>query len=249
MNMKNLLLLGALLFLGLAPEAAGAGRVDDINTNMKAVPISSNISAVEQKVRNAAVRVMTSKGGYGSGTLIKYKGLTLVLTANHVADDYLGSTFYVLNEEFESAAVLIYVDSAHDISILYLLEENINATPIKYSPRKNIIEMGEEVTYSGFPSSHQIMTFRGRVAGYESLQKSGSQILLHTHGWFGCSGSGVYDSKGNIVGILWGVDAESTPYPQIISNLVWVQPIRALNIDSALHMLCLAIDKKPRACK
>jgi S1-C subfamily serine protease len=247
--MKILAILIAFLLSPTAVSESVSTLTPNIDTSMKTAPVSSTMSSVEQKVRNAAVRVVVAGGGYGSGTLIKYKGLTLVLTANHVTDSSLGSMFYVVNEGFGSPAPLIYVDPTHDIAILYVLEEIGSATPIKYSPRKSSVKVGEEITYSGFPSSHQIMTFRGRVAGYETLQESGAQILLHTHGWFGCSGSGVYDSKGNIIGILWGVDVEGAPYPQVIDNLVWVQPIQALNIDHALHVLCLAIDKKYRACK
>jgi len=247
--MKILAFLMAFLFSSAVMAEGVTTFVPNIDISMKTAPISSTINTVEQKVRNAAVRIMAPGGIYGSGTLIKYKGLTLVLTANHVAEGPLGKLFYVISEGNGVAALLVYVDPTHDIAILYLLEEIASATPMKYSPGKSTAKVGEEITYSGFPSSHQLMTFRGRVAGYEILQESGVQILLHTHGWFGCSGSGVYDSKGNIVGILWGIDVEGVPYPQVIDNLVWVQPIQALNIDHALHVLCLAIDKKSRACK
>ena len=47
--------------------------------------INKSLSVVERKVRNAAVKVV-SGGGHGSGTLVQYKDLTLVITAKHVAD-------------------------------------------------------------------------------------------------------------------------------------------------------------------
>ena len=45
--------------------------------------VTKSLSVVERKVRNAAVKVVTG-GGHGSGTVVQYKDLTLVLTAKHV---------------------------------------------------------------------------------------------------------------------------------------------------------------------
>jgi hypothetical protein len=221
----------------------------DTTMNTEPVTVSATMSAVEQKVRAAAVRVMSSGGGHGSGSLVKYKGLTLLFTAHHVADDPLGSVYYAMRGEEIRVGVLIYADPVHDMSVIYMMEEFNSVKPLKYSPREEIIEVGSEITYSGYPSSHKLMTFRGRVAGYETLPDAGIQVLLHTHGWFGCSGSMVYDENGDIVGILWGVDVEYQPSMQVIGNLVWIQPIQAFDIDRALGALCRSVDIKARACR
>ena len=223
--------------------------VASLDPTMNTEPVSSTMSAVEQKVRDAAVRVVSSRGGHGSGSLVKYKGLTLLFTANHVADGMLGSVYYAMNGSETRMGVLIYADPAHDISIIYMVEEFYSVRPLKYSPRRELIDVGSEITYSGYPSSHKLMTFRGRVAGYEILPDAGLQVLLHTHGWFGCSGSMVYDENGDIVGILWGVDVERRPNLQVIGNLVWIQPIQILDIDHALEALCRSGEIKARACR
>lgn len=228
-----------------AAEMPGAS----LDTNMNTEPISSVMTTTQQKVRNAAVKVVSSRGGHGSGSLVKYKGLTLLITANHVADGLLGGRYYAMKGNEMKLAILIYSDPLHDISVLYMIEEFYGVKPLKYSPREELIEVGSEITYSGFPSSHQLMTFRGRVAGYEILQDAGIQILLHTHGWFGCSGSMVYDQNGDIVGILWGVDVEQRPNLQVIGNLVWIQPIQVFNIEHSLEALCRSGEIRARACR
>ena len=224
-----------------------------LNTSMTTEPVSSMMTQTEQKVRQAAVKVIKSgaRTGHGSGALVNYKGLTLVFTAQHVANGMLGSVYYALKNGEIKEAILIYSDELHDISMLYLIEEFDYAKPLKYSPRKNILEVGEEITYSAFPSDHNLMTFRGRVAGYEVLSDAGMQILLHTHGWFGCSGSLVYDSAGDVVGILWGIDVEYVPSgePQAVDNLMWVSPIQNLNMKFALAPFCNAKNNKHRACR
>ena len=243
-----------MLMLMLTMCVSGAYASDEtpgasLDPTMNTEPVSSTMSAVEQKVRDAAVRVVSSRGGHGSGSLVKYKGLTLLFTAHHVADGMLGSVYYAMNGSETRMGVLIYADPAHDISIIYMVEEFYSVRPLKYSPRRELIDVGSEITYSGYPSSHKLMTFRGRVAGYEILPDAGLQILLHTHGWFGCSGSMVYDENGDIVGILWGVDVERRPSLQVIGNLVWIQPIQVLDIDHALEALCRSGEIKARACR
>jgi len=252
--MKYTMIIMAFLFSTIA-QAANMGDIEpSLDTNMNTELISSTMTQIEQKVRDAAVKVVKSgsRGGHGSGTLVNYKGLTLVFTAQHVADGMLGGDYYLLKGGEIKKSVLIYSDELHDISILYVLEEFNFAKPIKYSPRKDIIKVGEEITYSGFPSDHRLLTFRGRVAGYEILSDAGTQILLHTHGWFGCSGSLVYDSTGDIVGVLWGIDVEHvhpTGYDQAIGNLMWVTPIQNLNMELALTPFCEAKKTKHRACR
>lgn len=246
--MMKLLALMVMMCCSVA-HAAEEAPTSTLDPAMNTEPVSAVMTATEQKVRDAAVRVISTRGGHGSGSLVKYKGLTLLFTANHVADGMLGGRYYAMKGSEMKLAILIYSDPLHDISVLYMIEEFYGVKPLKYSPRSELIEVGSEITYSGFPSAHQLMTFRGRVAGYEILQDAGIQILLHTHGWFGCSGSMIYDENGDIVGILWGVDVEQRPNLQVIGNLIWIQPIQAFNIDHALEALCRSGEIKARACR
>ena len=66
--MKYLLLM-AMMFIGTASASE--------NTYTPALPIeqvSKSLSSVERDVRNAAVKVITPRGGHGSGSLIKCAG-------------------------------------------------------------------------------------------------------------------------------------------------------------------------------
>jgi hypothetical protein len=247
--MKHLIIILGILTSMNATAAEMPVASLDTSLNTAPVPISGVISATEQKVRDAAVRVVVPTGGHGSGSLVKYKGLTLLLTANHVAKGPIGTVYPAIKGTEVKKAVVVYSDALHDITVLYMLEEFSNAKPLKYSPSSTIAKVGAEITYSGYPSHHQLMTFRGRVAGYEILADAGIQILLHTHGWFGCSGSLVYDAEGDIVGILWGVDVEYRPNAQVIGNLIWIQPIQVFNIDHSLEALCRSGAVKAKACK
>ena len=93
------------------------------------------------------------------------------------------------------------------------------------------------------------MTYRGYVAGVETLAGQGPQLMLNTYGWFGCSGSVIYDTNGQIVGILWGVDIERPDGLQIQENMIWVSPIQNLDIKLGIKELCIALEDGPKACR
>ena len=219
------------------------------SADYQTVSINDSLTKTEKKVRNAAVKI-TDGYGHGSGGLVQYYDLQLVFTAQHVASGRIGQQYYVINGSTMEVAILIYADPLHDIAVLYLRDGNeLEGRGIKYSPREELMDIGGAITYSGHPSWHSLMTYRGYVAGVEVIPGVGPQLLLNTYGWFGCSGSVIYDTNGDIVGILWGVDIESHPDLQVQENMIWVSPIQNLDIKLATKELCIALEDEPKACK
>jgi len=211
--------------------------------------VNSSFSIVEKKVRNAAVKVSSFEGGHGSGSVVDYKGMHLVITAQHVTDDSIGTLYYVETSKESLLGVLIYSDSINDIALLYLPTKFDTVVPMKYLPLDNILEIGEPIFYSAHPSSHKLLSFRGRVSGYEVARGRGTQIILHTYGWFGCSGSVIYNSKGNVVGVLWGIDIGYYPNAQAVEDIIWVSPIKNLNMKEAITLICSSGVNEPKACR
>jgi len=207
---------------------------------MASETVSNKMTIVEKRVRGAAVKVTDNyDGGHGSGTLILYKDLQLVLTAAHVTPRVPGTEYDVERGTEKLKGIVIYSDHYKDIAVLYLPETFKKIKPIKFSPIEGILEVGEEITYSGYPSDHRLMTLRARVIGYEAPDGMGTQMIIHTYGWFGCSGAGVFDAKGNIIGIIWGIDVEYRyEHTHIVEDLMWVTPIKNLKIDDAILILC-----------
>jgi S1-C subfamily serine protease len=237
----RLLLIIAALFIPLSSFAT-----DDNSSQYRTIEVrSSRISSVERNVRDAAVYILIGLG-HGSGSLIKYKGTQFIITAQHVASGEIGSSYIVKKEKEVQSASLIYSDLTNDIAVLWLKNEFESVDPMRFSTEKTVPDIGDEITYSGYPSSHDIMTYRGRVAGFESIPSAGNQILLHTFGWFGCSGSVVFDTGGNIVGVLWGIDVlNGVP----VESMIWVSPIQNLDIDEALSEFCNSTAEEVRACR
>lgn len=252
--MKKSLLLAMALLLSYNSHAEPDSREEtspasaierSVDQKLSTKQISNTFTSIEQEVRGAAVRVSDGEG-HGSGGMIKYKDMTLILTAEHVADGVLGQAYLVSNESEDDVAVLVYKDPVHDISVLYMPREFKMAKGIKWKPAERIANVGDKITYSGYPSWHSLLSFRGNVAGYEVLPDAGTQIMLQTYGWFGCSGALIYNESGRAAGILWGIDIQRG-LPQ--ENIVWVAPIQHLDLNLAIKALCTGLSDKPKACK
>ena len=246
--MKNLLL-ATMLFLNIAgtPAEAAAHTYTPKNPIEK---INKSLSSIERSVRNAAVKVVAPGGGHGSGSLVKYKDLTLVFTARHVAQHALGTNYLISKNNENVMAKLMYQSATADIAILILTEsfKDHSVKPMSWAPSKTY-DVGKTIVYSGFPSSHQLMSFDGRIAGYEVDSLGNAHLIVNTYGWFGCSGSVMYDEKGKIIGILYGVDIEYYPGIQINENMIWVAPIKNIDIKDAIKPLCRGQVHNYRACQ
>tara|TARA_Y100000592_G_scaffold59611_1_gene93246 strand:+ start:1488 stop:2210 length:723 start_codon:yes stop_codon:yes gene_type:complete len=227
-----------LLFLSLMIFLQPAMAQEKPQHVMAAESVNSAFSKVEIRARQAAVKIWTEGGGHGSGTYMVHKGFHFVLTAQHVADRGMASTYLISKGEETRQGIVVYSSVADDIAVLFIQEEFRNIEPIKYRPMKSVLEVGEPIAYSGYPSSHKLMSIRGRVAGYEDKPGSGKQIILHTYGWFGCSGSVIFNKSGEVVGVLWGVDAEYYPSLAIVEDMIWVVPITKLDIKKPIKTIC-----------
>jgi hypothetical protein len=242
------------LLLLLSLFVATPAYADEVITQQENItePINSSMTKIEKKVRNAAVKVHSGRG-HGSGSLVKYKGAHFIITAFHVIKAervYFGKIYQVKGISQTKQASLVYFDPQYDIAVLYLekTEHFHYNTPMKWKPLHGMPDIGTPITYSGHPSWHNLMTFRGRVAGYEMFPEIGPQVLLNVFGWFGSSGSVVYTAKGEIVGVLWAVDVEQNPAFQVNEDIVWVSPIMNLKMDTPLRKVCQHAIEKPKSC-
>ena len=163
------------LFLGAPALAAGYAP------NLPMEQIDSRATTAEKEIREAAVKISVPfTGGHGSGSYIKHKDVHLVITAQHVARDKLGSSYLVSHKQESHIGTLIYSDEANDIAILYVGNPFRLIKPMKFNPIEETADVGTEIFYSGYPSHHKLMSFTGRVAGHEPVEgpRTGKHIIL-----------------------------------------------------------------------
>jgi hypothetical protein len=232
--MNKLFILMLISFFGrsaLAQESGGSKFVEISNTNSEASFF--NIGA---KVRSAAVKVVTP-GGHGSGTYMVYGGNHIVITAQHVVGSE--SFVHVNSESGESIlAPVVYSDKSIDVAVI-LVGKMKTRSPMRFKEPRGISPPGTEIYYSGYPSSHNLLSIRGIVSGYASSKSDSDTLIVFGYGWFGCSGSGLYDSKSNFVGVLWGVDVRMSPFGrQVVEDLIWVTPASAIDKPALNEAIC-----------
>ncbi len=177
---------------------------------------------VRRQVRNAAVEVVTPMGR-GSGTLFEIDGHYVVFTAKHVVRDSPIVSIVGRNGEMVFGTPIL---SANDVDMAIILVPEMNSrTAMEYRPaaHRDIDDIvGEGVTYTGFPSHHDLLTIDGSIASEED-----GNLVMHSYAWPGSSGAGVFDYRGRLLGAVKAVDVGMWSYqipPQLVEDMVWIAP-------------------------
>ena len=183
------------------------------------------LNKFESKTREASVKVYTESGGHGSGAYFIYEGYHVVFTAAHVA---VGSRTYLVVDKYgnKRLGMLAYIDEKVDFAII-LIPAFEKIKPIKFKTPNYIPneEIGKELIFSGYPGRQSLRTTRGIISGVE-----GRYFVMHSTAWSGSSGSCVFDSDGNFVGILFAITmAQFSGDPVLLESMVWVEPYNAIN--------------------
>ena len=188
---------------------------------------ASNLTLVEHRTRSAAVKVRSlTKGGHGSGTYMVAYGRRIVGTAAHVVRSE--SVMAIDGRDGETVVgQVVLVD--HQVDLAYLVVPKMETrTAVRYRPvmRYNDRLVGLNITYTGFPSHHDLLTIRGYVAAVER-----NMIVSNMFAWFGSSGSGVFDSRGRYIGCVSGIDMGmfGLGFRIPLEEIVWIAPTSSID--------------------
>ena len=243
---RNLSLLTSLLFIAscsllAAPVSSDTplSNHDLIEASTSAVEVQTafgdvlevfdapNLSLTERRTRAAAVKVRSLRQeGHGSGTYMIAHGRRIVVTAAHVVRT--DSSMAIDGRDGETVVgQVVFKDEDTDIAIL-VVPELESRTAIRYRPQIAYDEriIGTRIAYTGFPSHHDLLTIRGYVASLED-----QMVVTNMFGWFGSSGSGVFDHRGRLLGVVSGFDVGRFGFGLRIplESVVWVAPASQLD--------------------
>ncbi len=188
-----------------------------------------HLSITEQRARSAAVKVRSLlQGGHGSGTYMVAHGRRVVVTAAHVVRNE--SVMAIDGRDGETVVgQVVFADHEVDIAVI-VVPELETRTAMRFRPQRRYDErlVGTNLTYTGFPSHHDLLTIRGYVAAIER-----AHLVTNMFGWFGSSGSGVFDNHGRYMGCVSGIDVGRFGFGTRIplESIVWVAPVSMLDLD------------------
>lgn len=170
---------------------------------------------------SAVVRVWAQTGNQramGSGTVVEVADDTaVVVTAAHVIDSQ-DCTVKLTDGRLFKARVL-GVDAAHDLALL-LIRKPVGIVPISVATEPAVI--GEPVQASGFGGKEVYKVNRGRTIRYVKARGQARNETLSISGPVrqGDSGGPMLNSKGQLVGVLWGCNSNAT-YGTYVHRVRW----------------------------
>ena len=153
-------------------------------------------------------------------------GRRVVVTAAHVVRNE--SVMAIDGRDGETVVgQVVFKDVDVDLAFI-VVPELETRTAIRYRPVQKYDErlVGATLTYTGFPSHHDLLTIRGYISSLEH-----KMLVTNMFGWFGSSGSGVFDQHGRYVGCVSGIDVGNMGFGLRIplESIVWVAPVSQID--------------------
>lgn len=145
--------------------------------------------------------IVATTHGHGTGVIVA-KGF--VISNFHVLKP--GSGVKVDGKD----AVVVKADPLHDLILLAV--ETIDVPALTLTDQ---ISQDDEIVVIGNPLGHKRMISRGRI-----IDITDGKIYIDAHIFLGSSGSGVYNPKGALIGIveaIEGGDGDGFPFGVVIS--------------------------------
>ena len=187
-----------------------------------------------RKSRDSSVRILSldiEKGlmSTSSATYFQYKSQKYVLTTHHGLMGGCDSIQIEADGELYDCLEVVKFEQNSDYAILQI-EEIPSRKAIKYpqdvikglNAWKKSLSLMNQVVYTGYPNSIGPLTIAGTIMGYAP----GGYIYVNSYAWSGSSGSGVFDSKGKLIGYIVAIDVGQTEYGlAILENVMLVVPI------------------------
>ena len=206
---------------------------DDILNSPRNDDKAMSITEIVEKGMPSSVLIVAAKsetiGGTGSGFVVNDFGY--VVTNYHVVADSISIVIVDSNEEKYSADIVSY-DADMDVALLYSEELNIKAATLADS---DAAKLGETVVAIGCPSGSglSLSVSNGIISGFDRYISATNVGAIQTNAPLnpGNSGGPLFDSKGDVVGIVTakltyktGLDGEMIP----LDGISYAIPINAV---------------------
>ena len=161
-----------------------------------------------------------------SGTIFKYKARWFVLTAAHgILSEKCSNIRAFDDETFYQCRNVVVIDRNIDYAV-FEIDEIEGKTPLNIPrdlPSHDIEEYAimRKVYFTAYPNNVGPLTVSGEIVGYNL----NTHIYIHSYGWSGSSGGGVFNESGELVGIIHALDIGQSEYGlDVMEDLILIVP-------------------------
>jgi len=161
----------------------------------------------------ATVRIGTVDGNghnsYGSGVIVRWGVRPFILTASHVVRDATAITIWLPEMSAGRSVRLLKTDSDWDAAVLDPGDDRkLPAVDIEHGPVAHP-KPGELLDCCGYGQDGKLAIAKGQMLRFIGNGRGGPSDWLAVSGCArqGDSGGPIFNSAGNVVGVLWGTDS------------------------------------------
>lgn len=199
------------------------------NINQKQAIKRSTASAVRILSMDSNIMAISSL----SGTYITYRGNYFILTSAHGIVGDCSSIMVMHVDDMTSCEKMVALDREKDYAIFKVPEMKSRKAlriPQALARWKKSYNLLDETYYTGYPNSIGPTTWTGTIAGF-----TGDYLILQSYAWSGSSGSGVFDERGELIGVIMALDVGQSEYGiDVLENFVIVVPVWSIDFAAVL---------------
>jgi serine protease Do len=168
--------------------------------------LSRQVQGLQQIIKNQThpgTKLPNKPGGVaGTGFAISTDGL--IVTDYHVIKDVVDSVYVQTVDGKTYRAKVVYSEPATDIAVLAIVDPSFKPfAPLPYTFKKVESDIGENVFTIGYPRDAMVLG-PGFLTANNGLNNDSTQYQLSTPVDYGNSGGPLFDSRGDIIGIIKG---------------------------------------------
>ena len=227
-----------------------SGLNPSINSNLNQIQLNINKHVISyneriKKKEEEEKRIAEEEAKKAAEMPKSWSGTGFALTSNYIVTNYhvienaKSITIQGINGNHVNkyGATVIATDKNNDLAIMKVNGVNITSTNIPYSVKTTTSEVGEEVFVLGYPLTatmgDEIKLTTGVVSSKSGFQGDVSEYQISAPIQPGNSGGPLFDSKGNVIGIVSAkhVGAENVGYAikaSYLRNLI--ESVKSTNI-------------------
>lgn len=207
--------------------------IADINVSDQSLLKKAAVISRESAVKIMSLDPETMTISAASGTYVTIGGRYFILTVAHGINPDCDFVRILLDrglgyEEHYDCENMIEVNIFSDYAIVEV-EQISELSPVHISTQR---PMNSEwldslaplapLVYTGYPNDLGRVTVEGKVMGYSPE----NHIYMHSYGWAGASGSGIFNTDGQLVGHVMAIIVGETAHGMsVLEDIVVVVPL------------------------